>query len=874
MIRYIYNFKDKELSGNNLSEILGGKGFGLKQMIDLGLPVPDGFTITTGLCSYFYQNNSLPANFLNELKDSIALLERDSGKIFGDVNNPLLLSVRSGSKFSMPGMMDTILNLGIRDEIIENFSKHEKNKLWLDCYRRFLSMYGSVVLRIPHYKFEDILNKYKEKERIERDSELSPISLKNIIENYKEFLVDKLPQSPFDQLVECIKAVLLSWGNERAITYRRLHSIPDNIGTAVNIQSMVFGNKSSNSATGVCFSRDPSTGERKLFGEYLQNAQGEDVVAGIRNPEKISGSFENTMEKLMPKSYQELLGIASLLEKNYKDMQDIEFTIEDGKLYILQTRSGKRSSRASIKIAYDMVEEGLIAKEEAILRVDPASLTQLLYSKIDYSKPHEIIATGLPASPGAALGIVTFNPSDAEKLSQFHKVILVRNETSPDDIQGMYSSVGILTKRGGMTSHAAVVARGLGKPCICGASSIVINEKEKYFTVGEYKVNEGDLITIDGDRGSVIFGKAILISPELPNEFYKIIAWCKEFKRMSVLANAETVEDSLTAIKFGAEGIGLCRTEHMFFHKEKIRIVQQMILATDKTIRQDSIDRICLLQSKDFLELYRLIKDKSINIRLLDPPLHEFLPSNKEEIEELSKIMNITIEELQIRINNLSESNPMLGNRGSRLGIIYPEIYKMQIVAIAQSYVEYKNESDILPKLEIMLPLISTINELIQLKTLIEVTIKEIEEKYNLSIPYKLGSMIEIPRACIISDQIAQQVDYLSFGTNDLTQTVFGFSRDDCGSLISKYVNDKILQHDPFVRIDEDGVGYLIDLTIKKSKPLKPDIKFGVCGEHAGDPQSIEFFEKNNIDSISCSPFRIPIAIIAAAQSSIRNKVN
>ncbi len=866
MSQYIYNFRDAGSIEGDLQSILGGKGAGLAQMIGLGLPVPDGFTITTDLCRYFYQHNDFPENFISELSSSIRLLEEQTGKKFGDINNPLLLSVRSGSKFSMPGMMDTILNLGIISDIAQDSNFH------LDCYRRFLSMYGSVVLKIPHYNFEDILTNYKSKENIDNDNQLSIESLQEIIIKYKNILGDKLPASPIDQLVESIKSVLLSWGNERAIIYRKLHNIPGNIGTAVNIQSMVFGNKSESSATGVCFTRNPSTGEKFLFGEYLENAQGEDVVSGIRTPEKIHGDSKSAMQNNLPILYKELEKIGGFLESHYKDMQDIEFTIEDGKLYILQTRSAKRSCAASIKIACDMVNEGLIKKEEAILRIDPESLSQILYSRIDYSKKHEIIATGLPASPGSAIGIVVFNSTEAERLSQLHKVILVRNETSPDDIQGMCNSVGILTKRGGMTSHAAVVARGLGKPCICGANSIVINEKDEYFIVGNYKVNSGEFITIDGSNGNIILGKSILIDPELPEEFYTILSWSKDFKRMSVRANAETQEDSIVAIRFGAEAIGLCRTEHMFFHKEKIRIVQEMILATDKEARQNAIDKIMGLQIKDFVELYKVIKDKSINIRLLDPPLHEFLPSNKDEIEQLSKIMNITIEDLKGRINNLSESNPMLGNRGSRLGITYPEIYKMQVIAVAESYVQHSKSSDILPKLEIMLPLISSINELICLKDLIKRTIKEIEVQHNLNIPYHIGSMIEIPRACIIADQIADHVDYFSFGTNDLTQTTFGFSRDDCGTLISKYIQDKILDSDPFVRIDEDGVGYLISLAIEKGRSSKPNIELGICGEHAGNPKSIEFFEKIGLNYISCSPFRIPIAIISAAQSAIRNK--
>jgi pyruvate,orthophosphate dikinase len=869
MNQYIYNFRETTDIAEDLNGLLGGKGAGLSYMISLGLPVPDGFTITTDLCRYFYKHNSFPEKFIETLKKELLKLESQTNKKFGDNKNSLLLSIRSGSKFSMPGMMDTILNLGITDYIANS-----QGVFGLDCHRRFLSMYGNVVLKIPHYHFDDILIKYKSKEKVENDNQLSDNSFKEIISEYKDLLNNQIPESPFEQLIESIKSVLMSWSNERAVIYRKIHNIPDDIGTAVNIQSMVFGNKSLNSATGVCFSRDPSIGQNILFGEYLQNAQGEDVVAGIRTPEKISGDHINCMQNLLPHSYEELKNIAFILEKNYKDMQDIEFTIEDGKFYILQTRSGKRSCAAAIKIACDMVNEGLITKEEAILRIDPESMTQLLYSKIDYSKPYELITNGLPASPGAASGIVVFNSSEAERLSQFHKIILVRNETSPDDIQGMCNSAGILTRRGGMTSHAAVVARGLGKPCICGATSILINEKEGYFTVGNYKVNSGDLITIDGGNGKVILGKSTLIEPELPEEFYKILSWSKDFKRMSIMANAETQEDSSLAIRFGAEGIGLCRTEHMFFHKEKIRIVQEMILATDNITRQKAIEKIKILQLNDFIELYKIVQDKPINIRLLDPPLHEFLPSNKDEIEELSKIMNLTVSDLQVRINNLAESNPMLGNRGSRLGITYPEIYEMQVKAIAQSYILYKKESNISPKLEIMLPLISNIQELIKLRSLIINSINEVEIENNIAISYTIGSMIEIPRACIIADQIAEHVDYFSFGTNDLTQTVFGFSRDDCGSLISKYINDKILKNDPFVVLDEDAVGYLIEMASKKGKTTKGNIKLGVCGEHAGNPESIEFFEKIRMDYISCSPFRIPIAIIAAAQSAIRNNGN
>lgn len=885
MNKLIYHFGPQNNEGDaSMKDKLGGKGANLAEMSNLGLPIPPGFTIATNMCSYYYTHgNKLTADFEAELLQAIHRLEKETGKVFGSKENPLLVSVRSGAKISMPGMMDTILNLGMNDEVAESLAEITSNpRFAYDSYRRFIQMYGSVVLEIPAYIFEDTYDNHKINHNINNDSEVTTEILKVVIQDYKKN-IHRLTGKEFEnnltqQLIKAIEAVLKSWMSPRAVHYRKINNISEQevLGTAVNIQSMVFGNKGNHSATGVVFTRSPADGERKIFGEFLINAQGEDVVAGIRTPQPILAKEEKdgtSMQELIPKAYEELISICAKLESHYGDMQDIEFTIEEGKLYILQTRKGKRAAAAAVKIAVDMVNEGILTKETALLRIEPESLNQLLHTGIDYSTKPEIIAQGLAASPGAATGIAVFSPYDAEELAHHHKVILVRNDTSPEDIKGMHVAKGIITARGGMTSHAAVVARGMGRPCVCGVKGLTVNEKEKYFiTSSGKKIHQGEVITLDGSTGKIIVGTVNLIEPQFSPEFETILKWADSIKNLHVRANAETAVDARMAIKFGAVGVGLCRTEHMFFDAEKIPLVREMIIAQDYEHRMKAIAKLKPLQTADFKELFSILGNMPLNIRLLDPPLHEFLPTLDQDKENLARTLEVPKSVIDHRLHVLHEINPMLGHRGCRLGITYPEIYSMQVEAILEAMWQLYSEEGLNCNLELMIPLISDFKELEIIKNIINKTINEIEKKYSHKFRIKTGTMIELPRAALTADKISPLVDYFSFGTNDLTQTTLGISRDDTGSFLGDYIEQKIFNHDPFITIDEEGVGFLVQTAIEKGKKTNNTLSFGVCGEHAGDPKSIDFFHKVGMDYISCSPFRVPIARVAAARSKIINQ--
>lgn len=881
MNKLIYYFGGSSTEGDaSMKDILGGKGANLAQMCKLGLSIPPGFTISTSLChSNTEKESHFTPKFEEEIRQYISQLEKETKKEFGSSTNPLLLSVRSGAKISMPGMMDTILNLGMNDDAVKAVAVKTKNpRFAYDSYRRFLEMYGNVVLDISSYLFEEVFEKHKGNNNIIKDSDVPSQVLVEVVEDFKNIIKKQTGRAfesdPYLQLKAAIEAVWRSWNCPRAITYRKINNISDDIGTAVNVQSMVFGNKGEDSATGVIFTRDPSNGNNEIFGEFLVNAQGEDVVAGIRTPAPILAcdfGDGSSMQECMPKQYDELSRVCSKLEEHFKDMQDIEFTIEEGKLYILQTRSGKRAAAAAIKIAVDMVAEGVISKEEALMRIDPESLNQLLHTAIDYSADPEIIATGLPASPGASSGIAVFSPFDVEELSHHHKVILIRNDTSPEDIKGMHLAEGILTARGGMTSHAAVVARGMGKPCVCGVKGLVVNEKQKLLTTANgYKIKQGDQVTIDGSTGKIIVGDVKLIQPKFSDEFKTILEWADEIKDLRVRANAETALDASVAIKFGAVGIGLCRTEHMFFDNDKIPLVREMIIAQDSEHRQKAIDKLRPLQTLDFKSLFEIMAGMPVNIRLLDPPLHEFLPTEEKDKELLAETLNVPMSVIDHRLHSLHELNPMLGHRGCRLGISFPEIYIMQVEAMLHAIKILKNEQDIDSKLELMIPLVSDVSELIKLKSHIKKTIEEVESKYSIKFDIKLGTMIELPRAALTANEIAEHVEYFSFGSNDLTQTTYGISRDDIGSFLPDYIEQKIFKHDPFIRIDADGVGELIKIAIDRGRKANSAITLGVCGEHAGEPSSIDFFHKVGLNYISCSPYRIPIARVAAARSKIK----
>jgi len=887
MPKWVYQFNSSNCEGTlSQKPLLGGKGANLAEMGKLGLPVPPGFTITTEVCTEFYKNNQrYPDDLKIQIEDAIRNIEKILGKNFGDVNNPLLVSVRSGARISMPGMMDTVLNLGLNDKTVLGLIKKTNNETFAyDSYRRFIQMYSNVVLEVDHYNFEDLLDNYKLTKGVLSDTDLKAEDWKIIISNYKDIIKKNtkkdFPQDSHEQLWGAISAVFKSWQNQRAKTYRRLNNISEEWGTAVNIQSMVFGNMGNDCATGVAFTRNPSTGENSFYGEYLINAQGEDVVAGIRTPRNItkkarldSSSEDLSLEETMPEAFNELIKIYKKLENHYRDMQDIEFTIENKKLWMLQTRSGKRTAKASIKIAVDMVSEKLITKDEALLRIDPKILDTLLHPTLDPKAKKNVIVKGLPASPGAATGKVTFNADDAEQMKANNQnTILVRVETSPEDIHGMHAAVGILTCRGGMTSHAAVVARGMGRACVSGAGNIKIDYTNKLFKVENIEVKEGDIITIDGSTGEVMLGEVKTINPDISGDFSEIMKWADETRTLKIRANAETPLDSRTAREFGAEGIGLCRTEHMFFDEERILYVRQMILSKTKEDRLKALDKILPFQKKDFLEIFTIMKGFPVTVRLLDPPLHEFLPKTDKEIDIVANSLKIHSSEIKNRINYLHEENPMLGHRGCRLAISFPEIYEMQCRAIFEALFELQKKKieSIIP--EIMIPLVATQKEIEILRALVDKVAQEVQKKNNFKVDYLVGTMIELPRAALNAKSIAKYADFFSFGTNDLTQTTLGISRDDSGKFLDDYVENKIFKVDPFISIDQEGVGELIKLACLGGLETKKNIKLGICGEHGGDPDSIEFCHKIGLNYVSCSPYRVPIARLSAAQASIKLK--
>lgn len=878
---YYYFGQGKAAGSADMKDLLGGKGAGLAEMTNTGVPVPPGFTITTDVCRLYYESGmTVPAKIDKELDKYVARIEKATGKVFGDALNPLLVSVRSGAKFSMPGMMDTVLNLGMNDNTLGVIAEKTGNmRFALDNYRRFISMFGSVVLSIDKDLFENVITKVKASKRIKQDSSLHVNDLKEIVKKFKSIVRRKsgepFPEDPWVQLRMTRDAVFRSWNNPRAITYRRLSDLPSNLGTAVNVQAMVFGNMGNNSGTGVGFTRNPSTGDKEFFGEFLINAQGEDVVAGVRTPQPIKD-----LAKLMPGIYKELKGITSKLEKHYREIQDFEFTIEDGKLYMLQTRNGKRTVQAAIKIVVDMVKEKLITKDEALMRIKPDMIDQLLHPRLDPKAKFTAIAKGLPASPGAASGKVYFTADDAVEHAK-EGVILVREETNPDDIEGMAAANGILTARGGMTSHAAVVARGMGKCCVSGTEAIRVNAKKKQFQVGKLIVKEGEVITLNGSTGQVILGSVATIESELSGEFKTLMSWADEVRKLKIRTNADTPKDAAKAISYGAEGIGLCRTEHMFFGDERLPIVQDMILAESAEDRQAALDKLLPFQKKDFKGIFDVMKGLPVTIRTLDPPLHEFLPDKNDiqaEIDALDKKDDDYEEDLEKlqktfnRIESLEETNPMLGHRGCRLGIMYPEITEMQVRAIITAACELKKaKKPVNP--EIMIPLIGHVNEFKHQKELAVRIANEVITRMRVkNLDYTIGTMIEIPRAALTADQIAKEADFFSFGTNDLTQMAMGFSRDDAGKFLTYYVENGILPKDPFITLDIEGVGQLVLMATEKGRAANPDLKIGICGEHGGDPESIDFCHEIGLDYVSCSPFRVPIARLAAAQSTIRRK--
>ena len=886
MQKLVYYFGDKQTEGKaEMRDLLGGKGANLAEMCNLGLPVPHGFTISTEVCTYYYNNNkSLPEKLKLEIKKNIKKIENFTKMKFGSNSNPLLLSVRSGSRASMPGMMDTILNLGLNNEAVNGLAQSTKNERFaFDSYRRFIQMYSDVVLEIDNSLFEDALEDIKIENGYSEDTELTPQNLKDLTETYKKIVLNELnrpfPQDPSEQLWGAISAVFSSWMNNRAITYRKLNNLPSSWGTAVNIQSMVFGNMGEDCATGVAFTRNPNNGENIFYGEYLINAQGEDVVAGIRTPYPLSKDTEDdftadkSLEVKMPKIYDELLECRSVLEKHYGDMQDIEFTVQDNKLFLLQTRNGKRTAEAAIKIAVDMVHEGKINTNDALIRVEPESLNQLLHPTLDNNAKSDFLIRGMPASPGAVSGKIVLESDDAVKLSAAgESVILVRLETSPEDIAGMHAASGILTSRGGMTSHAAVVARGMGRACITGANELRIDFENKIIFFGEKKIKSGTEITIDGSSGNVYLGQVPTVYPEMSESFVTLMKWADKLRRLKVRTNAETPNDAKTAIKFGAEGIGLCRTEHMFFDENRINVMRQMILAEDSNERENALDKLLPMQRKDFEDLFLIMKGLPVTIRLLDPPLHEFLPNNEKDMISLSSTTGISLEKIKEQSLKLHEANPMLGHRGCRLAVSYPEICEMQSKAIFEAAVNIQKKINQKVNVEIMIPLASTSKEIDVCKEIIDKVASTITIKMKEKIDYLVGTMIELPRAALCADQLASSADFFSFGTNDLTQTTFGISRDDIGNFLNKYLEDGIFQNDPFISIDKEAVGSLLKIGIKKGKETNKFLKLGVCGEHGGDPNSIDFFEEIGLDYISASPFRIPIARLAAAQSIIKKK--
>jgi len=884
MTKWVYAFGPEKTEGRGaMKNLLGGKGANLAEMAFLGLPVPPGFSISTEVCTYFYANGrTYPPDLVQQVDEAIAALNRQTGRVFGDNSNPLLVSVRSGARASMPGMMDTVLNLGLNDESVKTLAKTSgDDRFAYDSYRRFIQMYSSVVLELDHNTFEEILEGVKDKKGYHLDTDLTAADWRDVIVGYedavKKAIGKPFPQDPRDQLWGAIGAVFGSWMNARAITYRRLNDIPADWGTAVNVQAMVFGNMGETSATGVAFTRNPSTGENKLYGEFLVNAQGEDVVAGIRTPQNITeearkaaGSDKPSLEKVMPEVFKQFVATTKLLEKHYRDLQDMEFTVERGKLWMLQTRNGKRTARAALRVAVEMANEGLLTKEEAITRIEPATLDQLLHPTIDPSVKRSPFASGLPASPGAASGEIVFSADEAEAMQAAgHKVLLVRVETSPEDIHGMHAAEGILTTRGGMTSHAAVVARGMGKPCVAGAGGIRIDYAAQTMTANGVTLKKGDVITIDGAAGQVLVGKVPMVKPEMTGEFATLMQWADGVRRMKVRANAETPLDARTARGFGAEGIGLCRTEHMFFEGERIVAMREMILSETEEGRRAALAKLLPMQRQDFADLFEIMSGLPVTIRLLDPPLHEFLPHTDAEIAEVSKGMGVPPDRLRARANELHEFNPMLGFRGVRLAIRYPEIAEMQARAIFEGAVEAGRKTGAPVTAEVMIPVTFGKPEVDMVKAIIVATAEAVAKESGVKVPYTVGTMIELPRAALQAGEIAETAEFFSFGTNDLTQTTLGVSRDDAASFLGVYVQKGLLPADPFISIDTVGVGELIKIAVERGRATRPNIKLGICGEHGGDPASIAFCESAKLDYVSCSPFRVPIARLAAAQAAL-----
>ena len=872
--KYVYNFHE---GNGSMRELLGGKGANLAEMMNLGMPVPYGFTVTTEACNQYYADDEkISVGIIAEIMNHLRNLEEESGKEFGSPENPLLVSVRSGARASMPGMMDTILNLGLNDEVVEGLATLTNNpRFAYDSYRRFIQMFADVVMGLSKAKFETVIDEIKEAKHVKLDTELDTDDLKLMVKKFKEFyceqLHDDFPTDPKEQLILAVEAVFKSWENPRAQYYRKMNDIPSSWGTAVNVQMMVFGNMGETSGTGVAFTRNPATGENKLYGEFLMNAQGEDVVAGIRTPQTI-----DHLKDIMPKAYEQFVDITKKLENHYKDMQDMEFTIENEKLFMLQTRNGKRTASAALKIACDMVAEGLLTKEEAILNVDPSQLDALLHPTFDGAalKDAQVITRGLPASPGAATGKVVFNAEDAKRAANAgHRVVLVRLETSPEDIEGMAAAQGVLTVRGGMTSHAAVVARGMGTCCVSGCGDIKVNEEEKYFTVNGLKFTENDYISLDGSTGNVYGEEVRTVPAKIVGDFETFMSWADEFRKLKVRTNADTPRDAKKAYEFGAEGIGLVRTEHMFFDGDRIKAIREMIVSKTVEQREKALAKLLPMQRGDFEKIYEAMHGLPVTIRYLDPPLHEFLPTEEEDIIVLANEMNMGVADLKTVISNLHEFNPMMGHRGCRLAISYPEIAKMQTQAVIEAAInvnERKPHYHIVP--EIMIPLVGDKNELAYVKKIVKETANQIIADKGVELTYKVGTMIEIPRAAVLADEIAEEAEFFSFGTNDLTQMTYGFSRDDAGSFLQDYYDKKVYEQDPFARLDQKGVGKLVKMAATLGRQTRPDIKLGICGEHGGDPSSIEFCHKVGLDYVSCSPFRVPIARLAAAQAAIRNK--
>ena len=875
MAKWVYLFREGNADMRNL---LGGKGANLAEMTNLGLPIPPGFTVTTEACTDYYNHGrSISEEIQTQIFDALALLEEKLGKKFGDTENPLLVSVRSGARASMPGMMDTILNLGLTDISVEGFAKRTGNpRFAYDSYRRFIQMFSDVVMEVPKSLFERVIDEIKEDRKVHFDTELTAEDLKEVIRRFKEIYKEKMgeefPQEPRVQLMEAVKAVFRSWDNERAIVYRRMNDIPGDWGTAVNVQSMVFGNMGNTSGTGVAFTRNPSTGAKGIYGEYLINAQGEDVVAGIRTPQPIT-----RLEEDLPECYEEFLKIANRLEEHYRDMQDMEFTIEDGKLYFLQTRNGKRTAQAALQIACDLVDEGMITPQEAVSRIEAKSLDQLLHPAFDPDalKKGTVMGQALPASPGAAAGKIYFTAEEAKEAHEVgERVILVRLETSPEDIEGMHAAEGILTVRGGMTSHAAVVARGMGTACISGCGDIVIDEKKKQFTLGGKTYFEGDYISLDGSTGKIYDGDIQTQEASISGNFGRIMSWADSFRKLKVRTNADTPADAANAVRLGAEGIGLCRTEHMFFEPERIPKIRKMILSKTVEEREKALEELIPFQKGDFKALYEVMEGKPVTIRFLDPPLHEFVPTDEKDIEALAKDMNLSVEEVKSTCSELHEFNPMMGHRGCRLSVTYPEIARMQTRAVIEAAIEVSKEKgfEIVP--EIMVPLVGDKKELKFVKDVIVETAEKVKAEKNSNLVYHIGTMIEIPRAALLANEIAEEAEFFSFGTNDLTQMTFGFSRDDAGKFLVDYYKSKIYESDPFAKLDQNGVGQLIEMAVTKGRSQRPNLKIGLCGEHGGDPSSVAFCHKVGMDYVSCSPFRVPIARLAAAQAAIADKRN